>query len=126
MKFNSDLKRKTPLRRRTCMKPISDRRRKEMAEDCKTRRLLCERAGGEFIQTGNYSGYCRGGTCEHCHGANPTLGIPLSPHELIYRSRGGKLSLENSEMRCIICHRNDGHNDRVVVSELKWSKGGHA
>ncbi len=42
------------------------------------------------------------GLCEKC--GKPPDFRGLSPHERVFRSHGGKMSLENSVMLCGVCH----------------------
>ena len=89
------------------MRRVSLKRQRQMREELPIRKLLCERAGGRWED-----GHCKGGLCE-----NPECGKPpdfrgLHPHELVLRSRGGRLSLDNSVMWCGRCHSVKGHNLR--------------
>lgn len=83
------------------IKPLSDKKKEELKNEVPIREELCRRCGGVFIFDG-VTGYCRGGYCELCH--NPPRWLPLSPHEIKFRSAGGKLSLDNSIMLCYTCH----------------------
>lgn len=57
---------------------------------------------------------CVGGICEVCN--KPAVrGEILEPHEVVKRSAGGKLSLENSKM----CHR---RCHPVSKPQLEWIK----
>jgi 5-methylcytosine-specific restriction endonuclease McrA len=97
----TSLKRKTPLRSKTRlraykpMNKISKKKRQEIQAEKPARAQLEEQAGG---------------LCEHCH--QPPDWRGLHPHEKIFRSHSGKLTLENSEMWCGRCHSVDGHNLR--------------
>ena len=92
---------KTPLKRTKRINPISDKRKAEMKDELKIREQLCGRAGGLFVTDG-VRFRCIGGLCERCH--KPPDFRDLRPHEKIFKSHGGKLSLENSEMLCGKCH----------------------
>ncbi len=92
----------TPLKR-TRIKPMSEKRRSMLAVEHEARVALCERAGGSWQPTSRYGGNCVGGVCEKCH-RTPDDFRGLSPHERVFRSHGGELSLANSEMRCGFCH----------------------
>lgn len=82
-------------KKRTIVNPISEKKRKQIQEEIKVRKLLWERCGG---------------LCEHCGMVPDWRG--LHPHEKIFRSHGGKMTLLNSEMWCGRCHSVDGHNLR--------------
>jgi 5-methylcytosine-specific restriction endonuclease McrA len=75
--------------------PISKKKRKEIKDEKPIRQQLLER--------------CKG-LCEHCKQSPDWRG--LHPHELIFRSKGGCLTLKNSEMWCGRCHAVEGHNLR--------------
>ena len=110
--------------KKTAIRKISDKRKQKLLDEIPTRKALCERCGGEWhsadILTG---GICYGGHCEVC-GAPP---LPpeflLRPHEKVFRSMGGELSLENSVMCCTKC-QNAPHRIDVKFSQPQWSKGG--
>lgn len=101
LKSRTSLKAKTPLKSNTTLKTykpvnkISKRKRLEIDAEKPIRQQLWERCNG---------------LCEHCK--HPPDFRGLHPHEKILRSKGGKLSLENSEMWCGRCHAVDGHNLR--------------
>jgi len=73
--------------RKTGLRPISDKRRKQIEEERVIRQKLWERCGGR---------------CEKCGRLPDWRGI--HPHEKLFRSQGGKLSMENSIMLCSVCH----------------------
>jgi len=73
--------------KRTKLKPMSIRRQHQIEAEKPIRELLVERANGK---------------CEKC--GNPPDWTGLHPHEKIFRSRGGKLTLWNSIMLCGDCH----------------------
>jgi hypothetical protein len=73
--------------------PISKKKAIEIENEKPIRKALLER--------------CKG-LCEHCGQSPDWRG--LSPHEKVFRSHGGCLTMENSEMRCGRCHSVDGHN----------------
>jgi len=87
--------------RRRRINPISKKRKLALKDEIPIRRALCERAKGVFITDGKVS-RCIGGICELC-GLPPNF-IGLVPHERVFRSHGGKLTLDNSVMVCNICH----------------------
>jgi len=87
--------------RRRRINPISKKRKLALKDELPIRRALCERAKGVFITDGKVS-RCIGGICEICKRPPDWLG--LHPHEKVFRSRGGKLTLDNSVMVCNICH----------------------
>ena len=87
--------------KRTRLNPISDKKREQMKAELAIRNKLCERAGGLFVTDGTHF-RCIGGKCEGCGRAPSWIG--LHPHEKIFRSQGGKLSMENTVMVCGRCH----------------------
>ncbi len=88
--------------KRTRINPISDKKREQMKAELAIRNKLCERAGGLFVTDGIHF-RCIGGICEECRRAPSWIG--LHPHERVFRSRGGRLSLSNSIMICDTCHK---------------------
>ena len=72
--------------RKSRLRPVSRKRAKQLREERKIRPQLEERADG---------------ACEECGRAPGWLG--LHPHEKVFRSHMGKLSLENSVMVCDTC-----------------------
>ena len=84
------------------MRKISKKRLLEIKEEVAIRRLLCERAGGFWNGL-----ECEGGYCEEC--GKPADWMGLTPHEKKFRSKGGKLSMENSQMLCMKCHMKEHH-----------------
>ena len=105
------------------LNPISDKRYAQMDEEYNTRLKLIARCGGKpsisKIAYATVKGEhrtlwfarCIGGLCEECH--NPPDFTGLHPHEEVFRSRGGKLSLENSKMLCGKCHTSK-HGGRIA------------
>lgn len=99
-------KRAKPLNRMSLRKIIG------VNNEVDVRIQLCERAGGEWtIKTRNIklnngteielrTVECHNGKCEECH----TFNYHLEPHEDPPRSKGGKVSLEQSKMLCRRCH----------------------
>jgi 5-methylcytosine-specific restriction endonuclease McrA len=85
------------VKKRTVINPISKKKRKEIQSEIPIRKQLRERADG---------------CCEHC-GQHPDF-RGLHPHEKVFRSHGGRLTMSNSEMWCGRCHAVDGHNLREV------------
>ena len=73
--------------KRTKINPVSKKRAAKITEEKKIRKLLNERAEG---------------CCEICGGNGYPFG--LHPHEKVFRSHGGEMSLENSIMLCQGCH----------------------
>lgn len=98
--------RKTPLKR------ISEKKREQIKDEYLIRVLLCKRAHGTWVQTSQYGGYCEG-ICEEC--GKPPDWRGLHPHEEIRRGQGGKLSLENSRMLCMKCHKAEHHQYEIDV-----------
>ena len=92
---------KTPLKRTKGINKESKKRKVEREDEIKIREQLCKRAGGRFFTDGVRFG-CIGGVCERCNSAPDFRG--LHPHEKVFKSHGGKLSLENSLMLCGKCH----------------------
>ncbi len=89
--------------KRSRLNPISKKRQQQIKDELPIRIKLCERCGGTWIYTSSFShGYCRGGRCELCHQKGDFRG--LTPHEQVFRSHNGKLSLSNSKMLCGTCH----------------------
>lgn len=74
---------------------ISKKKAQEIKDEQPIRKQLWER--------------CKG-LCEHC--GQPPDWRGLHPHEKKFRSHGGCLTMENSEMWCGRCHAVDGHNLR--------------
>lgn len=121
MQTRKRLKAKTPLRH------YSERRVRQLNGEVTARILLCKRCGGTPIQNsrmvkvaGNHlieltTILCLGGTCEVC--GKPAGDECMSPHEKTLKSRGGKVSLENS----VMCHWQPCHK-REQGSEPMWSK----
>lgn len=73
--------------KRTPLRKISKKKSREIKEEVEIRRQLWER--------------CRG-KCEECGGNGYPFG--LHPHEKVFRSHGGRMSLSNSAMLCQKCH----------------------
>ena len=98
--------------RRSRISPLSKKREQQLKDELPIRRALCSRAGGMFVTDGKVS-RCIGGLCELCKQPGNWLG--LHPHEKVFRSRLGKLSLENSVMVCDRCHKKEHLLIRDVV-----------
>jgi hypothetical protein len=110
--------------------PLSKKKIDQINNEYETRIKLCLRCGGKpFTKIFNirlnggkqcvlHTITCIGGTCEICHKpAYPNQ--PLHPHEKVPRSKGGKLSLNNSVMvHDYPCHA-EAQNNLV-----KWSRDG--
>lgn len=92
---------RTPLKRRKRIPPISKKRQAQLPDEIEIRRKLCERAGGYFVTDGKRS-RCINGRCEKCGRLPDWRG--LHPHEKKFKSQLGKMSLENSIMVCGKCH----------------------
>ena len=69
------------------MKKVSDKKRQELADERPIRAILNARSQGR---------------CELCGSK-----LFVAPHEIIFRSKGGKMSLTNSIMLCQLCHREE-------------------
>jgi len=101
----------TRLKRRKPPNPMSIRKIIEINSQVDVRIELCKRAGGEPIvvtsyrKLGNHSDIelrtvqCHDGTCEECGRFEN-----LEPHEDPPRSKGGKVSMEQTTMLCRRCH----------------------
>lgn len=105
--------------KRTPINRYSEKKILEMQAEAPIRIALCKRARGTPItrevsiyRNGQKYTYtkveCSGGVCEcgllDCP-KHPPYGQHLEPHEIIHRSLGGKLSLQNSRMILRGCHR---------------------
>ena len=84
------------------MRRISEKKRQQIKEEYPIRIALCLRAEGTWEKASEFSGLCIGGKCELCHEQPDFRG--LRPHEQLFRSKGGVLSLDNSIMLCGRCH----------------------
>lgn len=126
------LKRKTPLRRsRRPINKISHKMYDQLIAEVPIRKALCYRCSGKPIETIVTIGFgdgtkkylpmirCQGGYCETCGKRADFIG--LKPHHKIFRSRGGRLTLENSLMDCHRYH-SGFHGIKVVDSQPQWSK----
>ena len=82
--------------KRTRINPISKRKAHQIEQEKPIRALLLKRCKGR---------------CEQCGASDNVFG--LHPHEKLFRSRGGKLSLWNSIMVCQKCHM-ELHNISVA------------
>ena len=83
--------------KRSPIRKISDKKAEEIKAEVEIRRQLWDRCGG---------------WCEQCGGNGYPFG--LHPHEKVFRSRGGRMSLTNSVMLCNTCHGRYGHNLKIV------------
>lgn len=91
--------------RKTPINKMSKKRIARLPEEAEIRKQLCERCGGTWHQADiPTKGICYGGHCEECGRPPSPPEFLLRPHEKIYRSHGGKLSLDNSVMLCYACH----------------------
>lgn len=83
--------------KRSPIRKISAKKSKDIKEEVEIRKALWERCGG---------------VCEMCgHNGYP---FGLHPHEKVFRSRGGRMSLTNSVMLCNDCHGRHGHNLKIA------------
>ena len=79
---------RTPLKKKPYkIVKVSKKKSKELYNESKIKIQLMKRCNG---------------LCEYC--GKPPDFRGLHPHEEIFRSQGGKLSLENSKMSCGKCH----------------------
>ncbi len=83
--------------KRSRINPISKKKAAEKRREVDIRKQLWDRCEG---------------CCEKCGRAAYWPG--LAPHEKVFRSHGGEMSLDNSEMLCIQCH-GGGHNVRYII-----------
>lgn len=104
--------------KRTPLATMSLQKIAQLNAEVETRKALARRAGGlpvlRKVTICRHEGVyhytavrCLGGKCEYC-------GRPcdeLEPHEKIFRSQGGSLSLDNTLMVCRGCHRQIQNND---------------
>lgn len=123
------LKSKTGLKTKTGLRHYSERRVRQLNDELSARILLCKRCGGTPIQQSRMvevagkhlvelnTIICLGGTCEVCW--QPAGDECMSPHGKTLKSRGGKVSLENS----VMCHWSPCHRQEQK-SEPRWSKDG--
>ena len=101
------LKRGKALKAKSGIKPVSDKKTQQFIEEVPIRKQLAERCGATWEpflwhKGQELMGRCVGGRCEEC--GNPPDFRGLSPHEKVFRSQGGKLTLKNSLMVCGNCH----------------------
>ena len=83
--------------KRTKIKPISKKKKRQIVEEKEIRQQLQARCQGR---------------CELCGGDGGWLG--LHPHEEVFRSHGGVMSLGNSKMLCQVCHSRK-HGLKVIM-----------
>ncbi len=96
---------------------ISVKKQRQIEEKLPIRILLCQIAGGTWVQTSRWGGHCDGGMCALCGKAGGYTEFGrLHPHEKIFRSQGGKLSLTNSIMAHNWCQARE-HHQRVVAPD---------
>lgn len=84
--------------RKSQLRPVSKKKARQLRQERPLRRELEERVDG---------------ACEECGRAAGWLG--LHPHEKVFRSHGGLLSLENSVLVCDTCGKRN-HGIRVASS----------
>lgn len=100
--------------KRSPLKPISLKHLAQMNAEADIRIALCKRCGGHPAESFIPIPYlpnnatlrviiCFGGKCEICRKPARRHEV-LEPHEKIFRSQGGKLSLANSVMAHRLCH----------------------
>jgi 5-methylcytosine-specific restriction endonuclease McrA len=82
---------------RSPIRKISEKKSKQIQEEVEIRKQLWDRCGGK---------------CEECGGDGYPFGI--HPHEKIFKSQGGRMSLTNSIMLCNTCHGRYGHNLKIA------------
>jgi hypothetical protein len=109
--------------KRTRINQYSLKKITELNAEAPVRVALCQRANGRCVQrivtvyhNGDKSSFtkveCFNGICEECHKpANK-----LTPHEKVFRSHMGKLSLDNTLSVCIPCHK------KLQRSEPRWRR----
>jgi len=111
--------------KRTPLSRYSPRKVAQLNAEAPTRIALCRRAGGESLtrQVQVYTNgdkleftkvECFDGICEECHQPQHRL----DPHEKVFRSLMGELSMSNTIMVCKPCHR------KLQRSEPMWSRKG--
>jgi len=111
--------------KKTAIKRISAKKQKQIETEYEIRVGLAERCGGIWVRTGKFWGHCNGGYCELCGKAGGHMDFDrLYPHEKVFRSRGGKLSLENSVMCHNWCQAKEHGINIVLNSEPQWDMGG--
>ena len=81
------------------MRQVSKKKRKQIEEEQEIRWDLIIRANGR---------------CENCGELPDFRG--LSPHEKVFRSQGGVMSIENTVMLCGRCH-SKAHRIKEVIDE---------
>lgn len=117
--------------KRTRLNKYSLKKIAEKQVEAPIRIELCKRAGGTprtmevaIYRKGVKYTYtkveCVGGICEcglpDCP-KRPSYGQRLEPHEMVHRSKGGKLSLSNTIMVLRTCH------NKLQNNNPKWSHG---
>ncbi|KKN44545.1 hypothetical protein LCGC14_0692250 [marine sediment metagenome] len=122
LKRRAGLKTYKPLRAKKPLNHMSVRKIHQVNSEVEDRRELCRLAKGkpEIVVTKRKLNNgttleiktveCHNGICKDCGDRHN-----LEPHEEGLRSRGAKVSLEESEMLCRECH-----NDRG--SKVQWTK----
>lgn len=85
--------------KRSKINPISKKKAAQIKEEKEIRKQLNERSQGR---------------CEEC--GEPDFWPGLHPHERVFRSHGGKMTLENSIVLCTRCH-GKRHNINYIVGE---------
>ena len=119
------LKRKTPLKAHKGLNQVSPKRLEELRAELPVRLTLIKRCGGrpiirDYPITVNgvrvtvTTALCYGGICKIC-GKPAQQGEILEPHENLFRSRGGKMSLENTVMCHRQCHNKEHRIERGLI-----------
>ena len=95
--------------KRSRIAPFSDKRLRQLAEDVEVLTQLCWKAGGIPMPGATYKGvligiHCYDGTCQECGGKPTAPDFMLHPHEIIFKSQGGKVSFDNTRYMCNTCH----------------------
>ena len=122
----------TPLKRNKGVNPISKKRKAQYPKELEVRKAVCIRCNGTWIPEAigddgtKYHAFCSGGKCEDCGkpASQSYMGILQFSHT-IARSKGcitGATTEENCRMLCDECHQGVIHGERIVKSEVKWSK----
>lgn len=95
--------------RHSYIKPFSDKKLRQLAQDVEVLTQLCWKVGGKPMPGSTYNGvligiHCYGGTCQKCNGQPTSPDFMLHPHETVFKSHGGKVTFENTRYVCNKCH----------------------
>jgi 5-methylcytosine-specific restriction endonuclease McrA len=85
-------------KKRKPINPISKKKRAEIEDEKPIREQLKKRANGH---------------CEECGRSESQSIGGLHPHEALFRSHGGRMTITNSKMLCHVCHASK-HGIKVV------------